>query len=1612
MPKTKRPYAPEYRKQLVRSGRKPEDLEKEFAAREPGKNRRARPVPWLLAVPTARRQLLLACAMLTWLGLARPGAGSEIRFQHLTGEHGLAQSRVIAVLQDSRGFLWFATWGGLNRYDGYTMYSYDHNPDDPTSISSDTATSIIEDSSGAFWIGTGAGLNRYDPLTETFTRFRAGDDPQSLTSDLILYLHQDSHETIWVVTMAGYTTGVFHTFDPETGAFTRYLHDPDDPTSVSGNGLCPLYEDPGGTIWIAPAGAGLDRFNPESRTFTHYRHDPEDRLSLNDDRVTCVHGSDHKFLWVGTEGGGLNRLDLASDTFTSYRHDPDDPASLSCDHVTHIFEDRSGALWIATWGGGLCRFDRSSGQFTRYLHRPDDPYSLSSNFVPGPLTSLACEALNPLVEDQEGRLWVITVLDRDTPNGIDRFDPQSQRFTHCRHRPGDPRSLGSDHLLGTYQDRSGTIWLSTKDHGLSMFSPTRAKFSSFSHHPDDPHSLVANSVWSILEDSSGTVWIGTESGLDRFDGRSGRFSHLPGDRNRPLLGNSVRSVMQDRSGRIWAGTNGGLNLLDSDSGEVLARYPVTNVDHQPSYVTDAPTPFEDRSGRLWLASRTHGLSLFDPTTQQVLKRYRNDPDNPASLSSSLVVTLAEAPSGELWIATLEGLNRLDPSTEQITRYLHDPEDPQTLSGDYVMSLHFDPEGILWSGTAAGLNRLDPATGKFSHFTEQDGLANDSVYGIVSDEAGNLWLSTDQGLSRFNPATARFRNYDVSNGLASNEFAEGAYHRGPSGTLYFGGIGGLTLFDPRAIRDNPHPPPVVLTKVEIFEKPLECATAISEVDHIELSYHQNFISFEFAALDYGNPAKNRYAYKLEGFDDDWHHCGNRRFVSFTPGPGRYRFLVKAANSDGVWNQQGLAVSLTITAKPWQQWWAYCLYLLGLAVTILGLVRIQARRLNREQEINRRLRQADKLKDEFLANTSHELRTPLNGIIGIAESLIDGATGELAPSTRSNLRMIAHSGRRLANLVNDILDFAQLEGQQLTLTSRPIDLHTLVEVVLTLCQPLGAGKNLELENSVDPELRPVSGDEALLEQILINLVGNAIKFTPAGAVTVTATPLPDQPGLLAVTVADSGIGISDDQRDHIFEPFSQADSSTAREYGGSGLGLAVTRQLVVLHGGTIGVESDLGRGSRFTFTLPLSRGGEVAEVAAPAGDCEISRLRPGASMPAAMPDPIPDQGVAEVGFAVLIVDDEPVNLEVLHNYLSLANFGVTRCDNGPEALAAVAAAAKAERPFDLVVLDIMMPRMTGYEVCRRLRDTYSLYELPILMLTAKNQVGDLVAGFSAGANDYLAKPFAKRELLARARTLMMLKQQTAANAVLKQANELKNDLLRMAAHDLRTPLGAIVGFAQVINRDEGGASSAWMATRITSAAQQMLQLIDELIESARIESGRLVLNREPLDLAALAAEVISSHAEAAKRKDQTVIFAGSDRDQAPDPGLPGSPGTVVSGDHGRLTQIIDNLLSNAIKYSPRGGAIRVEVQRLAGGAEGVVRLAVSDQGPGIAEEYRSQLFGKFQRLAARPTGGETSTGLGLAIAKQLVELHRGRIWAEQGSGEGAVFVVELPAATMSE
>lgn len=793
------------------------------------------------------------------------------RFTRLTSEQGLSNDMVRCILQDGQGSMWFGTQDGLNRYDGYTFTVYRHLRSNPDSLSNSTITALYQDRSGTLWIGTIMGLDSFTGGTARFMHHPA-------VGEEIGVIYEDAASALWVGT---YGSGLFR-YERTTEQFIQYSHDPADPHSLSDDAVISIYEDSSGTLWVGTANGGLNAFDRATQTFTHYRHDPADLHSLSYDRVEAIYQDRSDILWIGTgadyevEGGGLNAFDETTGRFTRYLHDPQDRHSLSNNHVRSIYEDQTGTLWIGT-DDGLNVFDRQTNTFTSYHHNPLNPHSLSGG------------AITAIYEDRTGALWFGT-----DGEGINLYARVKDKFARFQPDPLDPNGLSGSMIGALYEDHTGILWIAVPGEGLDSLDRTTGQFTHYSHDPDDPHSLNNNNIRALYEDHEGVLWVGTNHGLDRLDHATSGFTHYVHDPDDPtsLSSGAVKAILEDHTHALWIGTEepGALNKRDRATGHVSEKGAFT--------------------------------------------RYAHDPTDPDSLVNTYGIrAIYEDRAGDLWLGTYDGLVHLDRDTETFTQYEHDPKDPNSLSSDFVWAIYQDPDGIIWLATAGGLDRFDRANEQFTVYTMEDGLANDNVMGILADEQGNLWLGTDGGLSKFDPQTETFRNYDVSDGLASNVIMLAACHQSESGEMFFGTLEGFNAFYPADVKDNPHVPPIVLTAFRKFDQVIEFDTPLSDVQEIALSYKDNFFAFEFAALDYVEPAKNQYAYQLEGFDQDWIYCGTRRYASYTNlPPGDYVFRVKGTNNDGIWNEAGRTVSITITPPFWETWW----FRIMAGAVLLGIV----------------------------------------------------------------------------------------------------------------------------------------------------------------------------------------------------------------------------------------------------------------------------------------------------------------------------------------------------------------------------------------------------------------------------------------------------------------------------------------------------------------------------------------------------------------------------------------------------------------------------------------------------------------------------------------------------
>jgi ligand-binding sensor domain-containing protein/signal transduction histidine kinase len=1004
-------------------------------------------------------------------------------------------------------------------------------------LSQSDVRAIAQDRQGFMWFGTWrGGLNRYDGYTFKVYKHDAKDE-RSLGDDGIRKLYVDRDGVLWVGTNEGVDR-----YDRETDSFIHYDHHADDATRLPHF----FYEDKSGVLWLTSAG-GLSRFDQASGRFYKYRGNPNDPSSFGDTEIWPIcEDRTSGLLWLGSDEG-LTVLDRSSGHFTRYKNNPKDAGSLSSSVVVHIFQDRTGILWIST-ARGLNRFDPQTHTFIRYLHDPKNPATLSDDYVVG------------TYEDRAGRFWVTT------NNGLNLMDRARGTFARYLHDPNDPSTLNSNAINpgAFYEDSVGTLWIGTRSTGIDLLPAGGKELSTYRHKAQDANSPSSDTINGLAVGSAGELWIGTEAGLDRFDGRT--FTHYLADANRPssLSPGPQRMVAEDANGAVWTGTyGGGLDRLDGQRVKHF-RHDPKNPDSPANDNIASLVP--DRRGGLWIGVHNKGMDYFDG---RHFTHFSSDPANPAGLRDYWVQPLLLDQHGILWIAASSlGLVRFDTNTRKFTSYLLDPTQPGSQVANAVHDIYSDG-GSLWLASPTGLFRFDPATGTFArHYTEKDGLASNSTVGILGDAQGNVWVSTVKGLSKFDPRTETFRNYDVFDGLQGNEFSPLSRAKAPDGRLFFGGVNGLSAFYPDKLVDNLNPPPVVLTEFDLFNEPATIGKnsplqqAVNVSSKITLHHDQSVLRFQFAALDFTAPQKNRYAYKLEGFDQQWQYTdAMRRFASYTNlDPGDYTFRVKASNNDGVWNDQGVALHIRILPPWWNTWWFRAACVAAFLAMIWGAHELHVRQL--AQQFNMRL-------EERVAERTRVARDLHDTLLQSFQALLP-----LFQVGIKKLPETAVESRKTLQLALDRASEAIGEGRDAIkgLRTSTIEKNDLAIAIRTIGEEFAAGENGQ--NSISFQLL-VEGTPRNLHPILrdevYRLATEALRnsFRHANAKNVEVEIRYDEK-YFRLRVRDDGKGIPADVL-----------SRDGRE---GHYGLPGMRERAKLVGGKLTIWTELDSGTEIELVIP--------------------------------------------------------------------------------------------------------------------------------------------------------------------------------------------------------------------------------------------------------------------------------------------------------------------------------------------------------------------------------------------------------------------------------------------
>jgi len=1191
-------------------------------------------------------------------GIAGFSQNQSLKFEHIGTTEGLSQINVTSNIQDEKGFLWFGTRDGLNRYDGYKFTTYRYNPKDNNTISSSSINDLVEDKEGNLWIATeGGGINKFDIKHNLVTRYLHDDHrTNSISSNSVNKLALDGDGNLWIAT----ERGGLNFFDVKTKQFHHYVHSNDDVNCISDNNIRAVFEDTNHNLWVGTSTGGLNLLNKKTNTFSRFGHDDANARTISGNAVSCIFEDKSHQIWVGTQKNGLNLFDPQKGIFTRYEHDEKNQNSIDGDYIRCLNEDEDGNIWVGAENGGISILKKGTDKFYNYKHDEIDHNSLNGN------------SIYSICRDKIGNMWLGAFS-----GGINLFRKSTKSFNYYSHN-SSASSLSNNFVLDLFEDVDKNIWIGTDGGGLNHFSPKNGNFASYTHSLTKKNTISGNYVLTINQDSDGDLWFGTwADGISIFNPKTHTYSYLKHDPANPnsLIGNNAYAITFTSDNKAWIGC------------------------------------YDD------------GLSEYDKRTK-IFKHFKFDAHDLQSISSDRIYAILEDKKKNLWIGTYDGgLDLLDRETNKFTRFIHN-EHHNSISSNMVPDIFEDHNGNLWLSTFGGLNFFNPETRQFKIFTKKDGLASDIIYSVKEDNDHNLWISTNSGISEYDPIKNVFKNFTSEDGLQNGEYKPHSSLKTRDGVLYFGGVNGFNSFSPDKILKPAGFSPLIITSFQVFNKPLAIARNandpsslkqdISDAKAITLSYKQSEISLEFAALDFSSASKKNYAYMLEKFDKDWNYVGSRNSASYTNiPPGNYVFKIKYQNASGLWSPVDSGLQITIVPPFWLTWWFETLVVILVIVGVYAVFKIRMRSIKKQKQnleklVNERTESlakmtideresreaaekareeaenANKAKSIFLAMMSHEIRTPMNGVIGMSALL---SSTSLTDEQLEYTETIKSCGDALLRVINDVLDFSKIESGSMEIEEQDFDLRDCVEGVLDIFAEKASKIDLvyQIDHNVPSQ---VIGDPVRLRQVLINLVSNAMKFTNKGEVfiKVKIAAHENERLILQFSIRDTGIGIPEDKLNKLFKAFSQVDSSTTRKYGGTGLGLAISEKLVKLMGGEIGVQSKVGVGTTFSFTIK-SRAGQKAQ--RNYVHLNVSGLS---------------------GKHILIIDDNATNRDILETQLKQWKFIPVIAQSGAQGLQMLSSTEQ----IDLVITDMNMPLMDGVELTKKIRKKYP--DMPVILLSS--------------------------------------------------------------------------------------------------------------------------------------------------------------------------------------------------------------------------------------------------------------------------------------------------------
>jgi signal transduction histidine kinase/ligand-binding sensor domain-containing protein/DNA-binding response OmpR family regulator len=1237
------------------------------------------------------------------------GQSNQYRFSQLDISNGLSHNQVNCIFKNSEGFMWFGTASGLNRFDGYAFKIFKHDSNNKNSISDDFIVDIFEGPDKKLWISTRYGYCFYDPDKEQFN-----SDMSLLLRSLKLpaqnpaKIVRTSATDFWFL----YPDSGVYRYNASTKQTKRYYNSINSNPALYSSSLANITLDDKGNIWIIYRDGTVERFDLKFNKI-NYRTPIFKGLMNNKGSKYCLTVDRDNDLWFYAPDVDMGVFYYKPSTGT-FRHIDKESGGvrLKVNLVTNVVQADDGRIWISTDHGGINVLDKKKFEITYLLNREDDPKSLRQNTA-------------SLYKDNYGIMWAGTFK-----KGISYYHKNIIRFPLYRHFESDAGSLPFNDVDKFAEDKLGNLWIGTNGGGLIYFNRKTGKYTQYKHDPANPNSLSNDIIVSLCIDHDQKLWIGTYfGGLECFDGKN--FTHYMHDDK--LTG----SIADDR---IWS---------------IL----------------------EDSSHRLWIGTFAGGLQIFDRS-----KKIFYHPFKQTDIRCSMVTSIFEDKQGNIWIGGFLGVDVILKNSGRVIHYISHGDSDNTLVDNTVNSINQDSRGLMWIATAGGMSVLDPKTDVFTSLTKKNGLPANTISNTEEDSNGALWLSTSNGLSRvtFTPKSNgfnfHFENFDEMDGLQGREFNIHSALKTENGELIFGGGDGFNIFDPASIEPVKNKLQLVFTDFQLFNKSVAAnevinghvvlSKAISITKALTLDHDENVFSIEFAALDFFNPSKVNHQYMLEGFDQKWVNADNRtRKATYTNlDQGDYVFKVRASNSEGVWSPDYISLKITILPPFWESTLAYMVYVtLFLAILLFirqrGIQKIRRQfaeekekeeaklLIEQERKEVKRMQELDQLKIKFLTNVSHEFRTPLSLIMAPVDKMLTRADQE----QKQQLNMIGKNARRLLNLVNQLLDFRKMEVHELKLHRKPGDIVKFIGEISLSFTDIAEEKQIDFIFDTTAESLFTSFDHDKIERILFNLISNAFKFTQAGGhvsvlLNVAESDKINNAVLLEIKVIDTGIGIPFEKQDKIFERFFQHDVPASMINQGSGIGLAITREFVKIHGGEITIESELDHGSCFIIKLPLIIYAG-AEKDLPIDDAVGSEIRSDIGHNESKTSS-KQQHTSKKSVVLLVEDNEDFRFYLKDNLKDI--FFLIEASNGREGWQK----ALSQHP-DIIVSDISMPEMTGIELCKKLKGDKRTSHIPVVLLTALTGEAEQLKGLEIGANDYMTKPFNFEILLSKIKNILILR-----------------------------------------------------------------------------------------------------------------------------------------------------------------------------------------------------------------------------------------------------------------